>query len=219
MASPSSIAYFCVTLLAGVCLSACVSQTPEERLANSGPVYGPSEVNYMVNSSGGAIDLKNTVDVAQTLGRYRRLNVGESEAVQRLAQEKFDGFVISEIQNLQPAYASRRREIKQRTQKLSSSASPPEVAKIQRDEAKSLQKLDSEIRNQAVIAAKRRYGSQIAVPMKTRDNKPVVVVAKIRGDTVSTPTTAVELDRKPGSVIEHEGKRTTVIGNQVTLDN
>tara|TARA_R110000850_G_scaffold30303_16_gene83580 strand:- start:140 stop:754 length:615 start_codon:yes stop_codon:yes gene_type:complete len=198
-------------------LAGCVSQTPEERLANMGPVYGPSTINYTV-ASDGAIDLDSAVDVAKTLGRYRRLNVDESETVRRLAQEKFDGFVIKEVRRLQPAYAAKKKEIKLYSQNLVASATPAETEKIRREEALSLDKLNDEIRSQAVIAVRRRYGSQIAVPLKTRDNKPVVAIAKIRGDKVSAPGTAIELDRKPGSVIQHQGQKTAVIGNQVTLD-
>jgi len=191
-------------LIPGVILIACVSQSTEDRLSKMGPVHGPSDVNFAVSTTDGNLDLSNTADLARTLGQYRRLNYSESEKVRNLAQKKFDGFVVQEIRNLQPKYEARKRVIRK------SSAAPEQVAA-------QLAKLDREIRQEAVIAVKRRYGSRMAVPVKTRDNKPAVAIATFSGDQAKAPGSAVELSKKPGSTIEHQGKETPVVGSTVNL--
>ena len=105
-----------------------------------GPVHGRSEVNYVVTSEGGSIEIDNVADVAQKLGRYRRLDYSESEKLRQLAQEKFDGFIVQEIERLRPAYESRRKKI--RTQSLRQIArNPSQSTKILREEEVTVQKL------------------------------------------------------------------------------
>ncbi len=194
----------------------CVAPSVEERLERQGPVFGRTGVNYVLSSTDGNIDPGRAADVARTIGRYRRLNLSEAEKIQRLAQSKFDGFLLQEVRNLQPKFAAKKRAVRRNSQSRAAS-NPAKTAQIKREEETEIAEIDKAIRAQAIIAVKRRFGSHIAIPLKTRDNKPAVAISKISGDKVQTPDSAIELNKKPGNTIEHQGKKTQVVGSSVPI--
>lgn len=185
--------------------------TAEERLAREGPVFGRSEVSYVLGSEG-RIELDEATEVAKTIGRYRRLNYSEAEKIRALAQEKFDGFVAREIEILrkEKTFTAKRKAIEKKAQKRTQTK-PTAAIEIQEEATREILKLEEELRTKAVIAVRRRYGSQIAVRVHAKDNQPAVAITEIRDGTVVRPATILQLDREPGSTVEHEGRPTAVV--------
>lgn len=104
-----ALAGYSVIFIAG-----CGTTDPNHPLAKYGPVSGGRPTRFVV--TGSSFDLVQIVAVAETLRKYRRLELSEQQKLERLGQEKFNGFVVREVEFLkkQKSYRDNVTKIRQR---------------------------------------------------------------------------------------------------------
>lgn len=181
----------------------CQPTSPEQRLARTGTVFGDSDVSYVVGTDSGSLPLSQVVVVAETLKVYKRLNASESERIRALAQTSFDGFVLGEMRVLAPEFEKQRRQLRSATRRALADTNDQTVAaRIRTAEADSLKEIDQQWKRSALINVTKKYGSDLAVPLRTYDHKPAVAVAKVRDGRVTSPEFSFELSREMNTKID-----------------
>ena len=166
-----SIPLVSLTAVSALLVAGCGTTDPNDPLANYGPVRRGEEPIRFV-SIGPTADIPQLVAVAKTLRKYRRMNLTEQQKLQRLAQAKFDGFVVREVE-----FIKKQKPYKEN------------VAKIQTRKASRVQKA-----RQAAAASKRAVASR---PAPTPEAKAAqqAEIAKITDSQAREEAAAVQEER------------------------
>ncbi len=213
-------------LALALALMSCQPLSPEERMRRMAPVFGQRDVTYVAGTDSGALPIGSVVSVSETLGVHRRLDASEAEILRELAQRRYDDFVVAEMRALKPEFERQKRAVRKRTASRVATARrrPPAAAaareeQLRDEEQAALAEIDKRWRRSALIRVEEKYGNDLAIPIKSRDRKPVVAITRVEDGEVKPPDRTFELDRGGGDgTVRHRGREATVIGGEVELD-
>jgi hypothetical protein len=192
------------------------------------PVFGQRDVTYIAGTDSTSMPIGQVVSVSETLGVHRRLKTSEAETIRILAQKRYDDFVVAEMRAIESEFAAKKRDVREKATTAVAAARSEQPAsnaalseeKLRAKERSDLAKIDTKWRRSALIRVEEKYGSDLAIPIKSRDNKPVVAIARVRDGKVDAPNKAFELksrlDPKTGKVI-HRGREAAVLDAEVEL--
>ena len=165
---------------------------------------------------------KSAPSSSSTIVSTFKLSAGQSELVRMLAQKENDRLVMEEEKELEvkPKYKKRKKEVERQTEEKivtvrqkaevrRAQATPEERTEIDAEVAQEIQqveaekvveqeKLQAEIHDDAIQLVQQKYGSNIAVPLETGFDVPVVAFATVdsRG-IVAVAEDAYQLDSPP----------------------
>lgn len=214
------------TILTGLlafAISSCQTTDPQTRADRYGTVFGDEEYSFVVGSDSASLSIRDVAVIAETIGVYKRLNASESEKIRALAQSKLDGFVLAEMRRLEPQVRRKRAAVRSKFVAARAVAKTPGIRqKIDAEEQVALAKIEQEWRRSALKQVERKYGSNLAIPLRTRDRKAAVALTKVKDGKVQPPQTAFEIDgdvvgRGEGSV-RHGNVEAKVIDEPVSID-
>ncbi|MFT5468751.1 MAG: hypothetical protein ACI8UO_003863 [Verrucomicrobiales bacterium] len=204
-------------------LSGCQTTDPEARLDRYGTVFGDSDYAFVVGANSGSLNLRDVAAIAETIGVYKRLNASESEKIRALAQTKLDGYVLAEMRALEPQ-ARRKKQAIAKKSRIARASAPTEAArqKIDAQERASIIRIEQEWRRSALTQVERKYGSDLAIPIRTRDRKPAVALAKVKDGEVQPPKAAYELNGeivgRGAAAVRHGNVEATVIDEPISIE-
>ncbi|MEM7012493.1 MAG: hypothetical protein AAF585_13535 [Verrucomicrobiota bacterium] len=206
-----------------VVLVSCQTVDPEERLELYQSVYGDSNYSVIVGTDSGSLSLSDVATIGETVGVYKRLNASESEKIRALAQAKLDGFVLTEMKRLQPQVQRKKAAIRRQSAAAIKKATTEAAReKIRISEAAAIQEVEKEWKRSALIQVEKRYGGSLAVPLRTRDQRPAVAIAKFRGGEVIAPKTAHEVSEpvagREDTKLMHNNAQAAVVKGEVDIE-
>ena len=209
-------------------LTACKPLSHEERMRRMAPVFGQRDVTFIAGTDSTSMPIGQVVSVSETLGVHRRLRTSEAETIRILAQKQYDNFVVAEMHAIGSDFEAKKRAVRRkaaaevasarRAQPAPSAAASEE--KLRAKERSDLAEIDTQWRRSALIRVEEKYGSDLAIPIRSRDNKPVVAIANVKDGKVDAPDKTFELktqiDPKTGKII-HRGREAAVLDTEVEL--
>ncbi|MGI8601702.1 MAG: hypothetical protein ACR2OZ_01750 [Verrucomicrobiales bacterium] len=226
-----------VSVAAAISLSGCQSGPITDSTINEGPLFGKKdETRFVVGTDTGEVNLGDLAKIAKTVRKYKSLNASEQEIIRRVAALKLDGYVAVEMKRLAPRFEPRITAVRQRKaqkiQKIAEVRPAPlaqvaqEIKAVLAEADHAIGVIDSEWRAAATASVTRKYGTDFAVAVNTRDNKPVVALASLRESGVVVASAAYELSgsqaqlstaARQGARISHEGRDVVLLDTAATL--
>lgn len=89
-----------------------------DRLKKLDPIFGKNDLtSYVVGSQDKEVDLTRISNVASTIRKYRKIKSNEALIIQKLAQKKYNGYVLQELKALNKEFEKKRKIINQNYQK------------------------------------------------------------------------------------------------------
>lgn len=218
-----SLDLFVGIFAATLALSSCQTVDTEKRLELYQSVYGDSNYSIVVGTESGSVSLGDVATIGETVGVYKRLNASESEKIRALAQAKLDGFVLTEMRRLQPQIQRKKAAIRRQTQAAIKKATTDAAReKIRVQESVAIEQVEQEWKRSALIQVEKRYGGSLAVPLRTRDQRPAVAIAKFRGGEVIAPKTAHEVSKpvagREDGKVKHNNAAAAVVNGEIDIE-
>lgn len=175
------------------------------------------------------VRLGEVAAAAKVVGKWRRLKVDEREIIRRVAEQRFGFLVALEREALRTKYEPRRAAVREKARirtaqvkaelqrgNIAAATARAEQQKIQREEQQLLGALEVDWMAEARAMAKRRYGSNFGIAVESENDKHVVAMADVYGDTlqvaislytVNRPLIVVDKKEK----IRHNGRAVAVL--------
>ncbi len=212
-----------VLLLPAALLVGCDGYDPVADAQKRGSVHG-RETRWVEGYGDGQTSVSGIAKRGDVIRRQIRLGASQAEIMRSLAQRKFDGYVATEMQFLQPKYEAKKRAVRSRTQKkvnsirakasvgrITAAEADQQIRSVEADTAQEVAKIDTSWRKEALARAEKKHG-EMALPL-ARGGEYTVVPTSIRGGVAQTPTVALELNVDPRSLgtVRYEGRQYAVV--------
>ena len=153
-----------------------------------GPMFGGNgRTDFVIAPEADVVNARDLAKVARVLRKYKTLDAAEQALVKMAVSKRLKGIIALEIQRIEPKYRAQREAIRRLPDKA--------------DAARKMASLDAQIRAEALRSIAARL-AEVAVPLKTSDNRSAVAFARVRGEEVLVAVEASEIDRPLASLEE-----------------
>lgn len=243
MKNPPAITSRALFIVSALCLASCESGDPVADMEMDAPVYGNAKPTTFTMQADGVIRLKDIAVAGKTIRAARKLNKSETEILRLLAQKKFDGFMVTALEELRPKYEKQKVVVRQETARKSriikaaaetkaaeveATAGPgapaaqvirqqaaTEVAKVAQAEQHAIALIDDAWHKEAVDKIRSNYGTNFAVPVKANGPEAAVAFASVDDKgTARASDTAYALNTAPDALLASASSGKAVVAHQ-----
>lgn len=192
------------SILLTLALASCGTGDPLAELEKDGSVYGRGGPTTFTMDTTGPVRVRDLVVAGETIRVARKLNKSEMEIIQALAQKKFDGFMVTALEELRPQFDKKKEEVRRQAavktntirqtaeRKATAAASPQapeavairrqaeeEIAQVTREEKQQIAFIDTEWHKAAAAKVRAGYGTNFAVPVRSAGGEATVAFASL----------------------------------------
>jgi hypothetical protein len=214
----SPISRLLLTIAASFALTQCHTTTVPHDLDK--PLFGNGTMTTFVVETDRALKLDELVHVARVLRIYKELTPAEMTVIAARLREEVNDLVEVEVKSLRPSYEKQKAVMKAKhAETLDATKGNPAVsARLAVIHAAELQRLEATMKQQARERVMARLGKDLALPLRTEDQRSVIAIGRMTGEQFQVTSKAYEIDvavskLASGAVVTTlEGGKAKVVG-------
>lgn len=211
----------CFIVAAALGLAACHAPTSLRDL--DAPVFGRSGATSFIIDTDRPLDVRELARFARVIRLYKELTPIELTAIQRRLQREVEDLIAVELQALRPGFEKNKVqiELQHRAQLDAARGDAGKSAALLVAHKVELQQLETKLHEEARDRVLARLGNELALPLRTSDNRSVVAFGRMDGEQLQVTSKAYELDvaaqnlKSEAKITASDGSKATLVGKAV----